>query len=107
MATGVLSRARWAALCVACAGLSAALGCTRVPPGRYAIDNVAIEGTSKVDADEVEDKIATATSPRFLGMFRGVVLDYELFDPYVLERDLARIERLYRARGFYQARARA
>ena len=83
------------------------MGCTHIPPGRYAIDSVDIEGTSKVEAAEIEDKIATAATPRFLGLFRGVVLDYELFDPYILERDLARIERVYRARGFYEAHARA
>jgi outer membrane protein assembly factor BamA len=92
--------ARWAVLAIA-------LGCTRIPPGRYALDDVDIEGTNKVEAAEVEDKIATASSPRFLGLFRGAVLDYELYDQYVLERDLARIERLYRARGFYEAHARA
>jgi len=89
------------------AALAVAVGCTQIPPGRYAIDDVEIEGNSKVESAEIEDKIATAQSPRFLGLFRGVVLDYELYDPYILERDLARIERLYRARGFYEARARA
>jgi outer membrane protein insertion porin family/translocation and assembly module TamA len=89
------------------AALAAAQGCTQIPPGRYAIDDVEIEGNSKVESAEIEDKIATAATPRFLGLFRGVVLDYELYDPYILERDLARIERLYRARGFYEAHARA
>src|SRR6266511_3225972 len=55
-------------------------GCARLPAGRYAIDSVDIE---RVDAD------------------------YELFDRYVLERDLARIERIYRARGYYEAHVRA
>ena len=45
--------------------------------------------------------------PRFLWLWDGVVFDYELFDRYVLERDLARVERFYRARGFYEAHARA
>jgi outer membrane protein assembly factor BamA len=107
MATLVISRASRAALGVVCVAFAATLGCTRVPPGRYAIDDVSIAGTNKVESAEIEDKIATAATPRFLGLFRGVVLDYELFDPYILERDLARIERYYRARGFYEARARA
>ena len=92
-------------------GLSA---CARLPEGRYAIDRVDIEqvqtpGASHlVTISEIEDKIATAPSPHFLGIFpRGVVLDYELYDRYVLERDLTRIERLYRARGYYEAHARA
>ena len=87
--------------------LAVALGCTQIPPGRYAIDDLDVRGTSKVEPEDIEDKIATAASPRFLGLFRGVVLDYELYDPYILQRDLARVERLYRARGFYEAHARA
>jgi len=82
-------------------------GCTQPKPGRYAIDRVDIEGTAALSASEIEDRLATAASPRFLGVLRGVVLDYELFDPYVLERDLSRIERLYRARGYYDAHVRA
>src|SRR5262245_19632834 len=86
--------------------VSAPLGCAHPPPGRYAIDRVDIrratgpgldnEDTHRgVQESDVEDRIATAESPRFLGVFpRGVVLDYELFDPYILERDLARIERV-------------
>ena len=99
-AFGVAPFVTWLALAVV-------LGCTRVPPGRYAIDEVDIQGTQKVEPEEVAEKIATASSPRFLGLFQGVVLDYELFDPYILERDLQRIERFYRARGYYQAHARA
>jgi outer membrane translocation and assembly module TamA len=47
--------------------------------------------------------------PALPGVFPwgGVVLDYELFDRYVLERDLVRIQRYYRARGYYEAHVRA
>ena len=110
MGTLVISLARGRrapALLAAGVAFGTTSGCTRIPPGRYAIDRVDIEGTSKVEDAEIEDKIATAATPRFLGLFRGVVIDYELFDPYVLERDLVRVERLYRARGFYEAHARA
>jgi outer membrane protein insertion porin family/translocation and assembly module TamA len=82
-------------------------GCTKIRPGRSAIDRIDVEGGTEISASEIEDRIATAASPKFLGLFRGVVLDYELFDRYVLERDLARIERLYRARGYYDAHVRA
>src|SRR5882757_8410911 len=97
----------------------AAVGCSTAPPGRYPIDSVEIErvtipgvdteGTRRgVAASTIEEKIATAASPRFLGVFpRGVVLDYELFDRYVLDRDLIRIERIYRARGYYESKVRA
>jgi outer membrane protein insertion porin family/translocation and assembly module TamA len=83
------------------------LACFRVASGRVAIDRVAIEGAHDVSTSDIKDAIATAASPRFLGLFSGVVFDYEMYDPYVLERDLLRIERYYRARGYYEARARA
>ena len=51
--------------------------------------------------------MATHETPRFLGLIPGVIYDYEVFNRYVLEKDLQRIERYYRARGYYRARARA
>ncbi|MEO8177554.1 MAG: POTRA domain-containing protein, partial [Deltaproteobacteria bacterium] len=66
-----------------------------------------MSGNHAVDDEEIEEHIATQDSPRFLGLFRGIVYDYEVFDRYVLERDLQRIERYYRSRGFYWPRVRA
>src|SRR5579859_1128236 len=111
----------WTLVAVLCLAniLLGAMGCAHPPPGRYVIDEVDVDrvilpgidpdGVSRgVSESDVRDKIATAASGRFLGFFpRGVVLDYELFDPYVLERDLSRIERIYRARGYYEAHVRA
>lgn len=82
-------------------------GCASIPKGRAAVDSVHVTGNDAVDDSEVEGKIATTASPKFLGLFQGVVYDYEVFNRYVLERDLARVERYYHARGFYRARARA
>jgi outer membrane protein insertion porin family/translocation and assembly module TamA len=82
-------------------------GCASIPPGRSAVDDVTLRGTDQVDDDDIEERIATAPSPRFLNLFQGVVYDYEIFNRFVLQRDLARIERYYRARGFYQARVQA
>ncbi len=59
-----------------------------------------------LSASDVEDKIATAPSPKFLYLFRGVVYDYEVFDQNTFQQDLARVERFYRARGYYNAHAR-
>jgi len=83
------------------------LGCVKAPAGRSAIDDVTVRGAKMVDASDVADKLATAPSPKFLYLFRGVVYDYEVFDENTLQRDLARVERFYRARGYYQAHARA
>ena len=70
-----------------------------MPPGRSAVDDVTIRGANKVDGDEVLDRIATTESPRLLGLFPGVIYEYSLFDRNVLQRDLARVEAFYRAKG--------
>jgi outer membrane protein assembly factor BamA len=84
-----------------------AIGCVSLPRGRAAVDSVELSGNQELGDREIKKKIATRSSSKFLGLFQGVVYDYEIFDLYVLQRDLARVERYYRARGFYQARARA
>ncbi len=85
----------------------ASLACTSVPPGRSAIDTVKVHGADTINADDVTDRLATTASPKFLGLMRGVVYDYSIYDESVLQRDLARVERYYRGKGFLDARARA
>ncbi len=82
-------------------------GCASIPKGAAAVDSVDVEGNDAISESDIEEKIATTESPKFLQLFRGVVYDYELFDKAVLQRDLERVERLYRARGYYEAKARA
>ena len=60
-----------------------------------------------LDGRDVADKLATTASPKFLGLFRGLFYDYEIFDASMLQRDLARVERYYRGHGFLDAHARA
>ncbi len=62
-----------------------------------------VRGAGGVKADDVTDRLATAASPKFLGLFPGVVYDYSVFDAAALQRDLARVERYYRGRGFLDA----
>jgi outer membrane protein assembly factor BamA len=81
--------------------------CVTFPNRRYALDRLAVSGNNEVDEPDILEHIASQASPRFLGLFPGVMFDYELFDRYVLERDLQRIERYYRARGFYRVHVRA
>lgn len=85
----------------------ALVGCAKLPPGKSAVDEVTIAGGDDVDEDDAAEKIATSASPRFLGLFQGVVYDYEIYDERVLARDLERLERYYRARGHYAARVQA
>ncbi len=91
---------------VAGVGLSCS-ACYSVAAGRQAIDRVDVVETAVVPSSDVEDRIATGPSPRFLGIWDGVVFDYQYYDKFVLARDLARIERMYHARGFYDARVTA
>jgi outer membrane protein insertion porin family/translocation and assembly module TamA len=87
--------------------IALACGCASVAPGQEAIDAVSVRGTKAIAESDVEDKLATEESPRFLGVFGGVVYDYEIFNAATLQRDLARVERYYRSRGYYSAHARA
>ncbi|NUP05227.1 MAG: BamA/TamA family outer membrane protein [Polyangiaceae bacterium] len=83
------------------------MACTTIPKGMAAVDTVDVEGTDRVSSSDVEERLATAPTKKFLGLFRGIVYDYSLFDRSVLQRDLERVERFYRARGYYEAKARA
>ncbi|HEV8551116.1 MAG TPA: BamA/TamA family outer membrane protein [Polyangiaceae bacterium] len=82
------------------------VACARIPNQRYALDRIDFIGTDKIDDSDLRDHIASHETPKFAGLFAGVLEDYEVFDRYVLERDLERIQRYYRARGYYRARAR-
>jgi outer membrane protein assembly factor BamA len=98
---GFLSRARPALV------LSVALigGC-RSWPGYPVVDEVAIAGADAVDTDPLLDGIATKETPLLLGVIPRV-LEYSLYDPGVLQKDLERIERFLRARGYYEAKVSA
>jgi outer membrane protein insertion porin family/translocation and assembly module TamA len=84
----------------------AVVGCTTIPQGRSSVDAVKIAGNAGVPAHDLEDKIATVATPKFFGLFRGVVYEYAIYDRFVLEQDLRRIERFYQARGYYEAEVR-
>ena len=82
-------------------------GCASIPPGRTAVDSVQVLNAHSLDGRDVTDKLATAESPRFAALFEGVVYHYEILDASTLQRDVARVERVYRGRGFLEAHARA
>jgi outer membrane protein insertion porin family/translocation and assembly module TamA len=82
-------------------------GCKSIPAGRAALESVEFEGVHHVPEVDLSSKIASTPTPRFLGLFEGIVFEYSLFDPFVLRADVLRVERYYRARGYYEARVRA
>ncbi len=96
----------WAA---AIALLLATPGCLRqdYPADAPVVSQVKLRGTDAVDPTDILHGLATAASPKFLGIWDGVVFDYEVFDQTLLERDLDRVERYYRARGYYEAEVTA
>lgn len=81
--------------------------CTSAPTQRFNLESLKVTGNSEIPDDEITERIASRETPKFLGLFPGVMYDYEVFNRFVLERDLQRIERFYRSRGYYEARARA
>lgn len=71
------------------------------------MDAVDVVGNEQVDQDEILEKIATKPSGKFLWLVQGLLVDYEVFNQHVLERDLKRVERYYHSRGYHHARVRA
>lgn len=79
------------------------LGACRPLPPEPLVDSVRIDGTRAVDADKLREGLATAETPLLFGIFPRV-LEYQVFDANVLARDLERVERYLRARGYYEAK---
>lgn len=82
-----------------------AAGCYPKPDTGVApiVDALDIVGSDAVDVGRLEEGLATRETERFLFM-RGVIADYEVLDEALLERDLERVERFFRARGYFDAR---
>jgi outer membrane protein assembly factor BamA len=99
--------------------LAALAGCStkELPRGALVIDRVDVVGAELVEEEGVTESIATSETTRVLGgLLEGIPLltfldaltvEYHTFDRHVLQRDLERIRRYYRARGFYAAEVTA
>ncbi|MGZ3420732.1 MAG: BamA/OMP85 family outer membrane protein [Polyangiales bacterium] len=86
----------------------ALLGCpAKLPKGATALDEINIDGASDVSEGDVITSLASEPTSKVLGLFRPWWVDYGIYDPVTLEKDLQRIERFFRARGYYEARVRA
>ncbi|MFO0567509.1 MAG: POTRA domain-containing protein [Polyangiaceae bacterium] len=83
-------------------------GCIKksLPPGKDLVADVQVVGSSAIDGSSIEERLATRPPP-FPRAFEGLLYDYAVFDETVLARDLERVERYYRAKGFYEAKVRA
>jgi hypothetical protein len=110
-----MSRGRKVALALALAG------CTpRTPPRGPTIERVALlAGDSpRVREARVLERIVTRETAHFppfewlsavpvLGLLDALTVEYHVYERATLERDLERVRRFYRARGFYEAEVTA
>jgi outer membrane protein assembly factor BamA len=86
----------------ACLAGTSCLTQRSLPAAGPRIEDVELIGADSVDADQLLEGLATRASPGWpLVVLSG---DYEYLDEALLERDLERVERFYRARGFYEAK---
>jgi outer membrane protein insertion porin family/translocation and assembly module TamA len=70
------------------------------------VADVEVSGADELDVRQLENGLSTAETPYLFGLIPRV-LEYSTYDPAVLARDLARAERWFRARGYYEAKVRA
>lgn len=109
-------RARRLAPCLAALTLACKtqyVPCSPVDHTGCVIDEVRVLGNRAVADEEILEKIATApTGGSFegaplVGAVDALTVEYERFDRFVLDRDLERVARVYRAKGYYHAVVRA
>jgi outer membrane protein assembly factor BamA len=80
-------------------------GTRQEPAAGPRIDDLELLGADSVDTDELQSGLATHPGPSWpMSQISG---EYEVLDEALLERDLERVERFYRARGYYEARVTA
>ena len=106
-------------------------GCAEVPADRYGVGRLHLEGVEEMDEYALRACLATAQRERFdlnlgrstepacneapfdatfrprLPLWKWPWTDWPLYDRNVFERDLQRVERWYRARGYYDAHVTA
>jgi hypothetical protein len=94
-------------ICRLLLGLTALSACTAKPVNQRFVAALDVDGNSEVETDEITEQLATRETSKLVGLVRGLVYEYETYNPHVLSEDLVRIERLYHARGFHHVSVRA
>ena len=91
-----------------------------IPPKSQLVDEVVVRAgeSPRIAPADVEARIATEATSHFpvfewlagvpvAGVFDAVTVEYQVLDRFVLQRDLERVERYYRARGFVEVQVTA
>ncbi len=74
------------------------------PPKQPVVEDVSLEGTKAANQNAILGGLATIPSAKFIGIWDGVAFEYSVYDPDVLAKDLARVERYLQKRGYYEAK---
>ncbi len=90
--------------CLALLLLSVGCGFRKDFPPQPVVAEVELQGTRSVEPNSILDGLATVESQRFLGIWDGVAFEYEIYDPELLSKDLLRVERFLRRKGYYEAK---
>lgn len=88
-------------------GCTAVGGCTAKPVNQRFVAAFDVDGNDAVAKGDITEQLATRDTPMFLGITRGLIYDYETYNPHILSEDLLRIQRLYHSRGFHHVEVRA
>lgn len=78
------------------------VGTRDVPAAGARLDAVELIGADSIDGERLLEGLATQASPHWLVV--ALSGHYEVLDEALLERDLERVERFYRARGYHEAK---
>lgn len=94
-----------ALLAFLCAAALLLVGCAKkIPPGKSAVEKVSITGVPKHIDQPLKEGLATQQTETLIGLH---VYEYEVFDSLALEKDIQRLERELKRRGYYEARVSA
>lgn len=84
-----------------------AWGCgkNKIPAGKTAVEAVDIQGQPSAIEEDLAKGLATKKSPTLFGI--SGIYEYETYDEAALQKDIERVERQLRRRGYYEARVAA
>jgi outer membrane protein insertion porin family/translocation and assembly module TamA len=85
--------------------LALLVGCrASLPDGATALRTVSIEGNRHVSSGDLLAAMASDPTHTVLGIAHVWWVDYGIYDPIEVQKDLTRIERYYQSIGFFEAR---